>query len=72
MNLNTGPFRKIREEFSVTVSTKAKRLPYVPTEEELKRYYKLVWQTRNMKHLILIKVMLYTGVRVQELVQSKK
>jgi integrase/recombinase XerD len=64
-------FRKIREEFSVTVSTKAKRLPYVPTEEELKRYYKLVWQTRNMKHLMLIKIMLYTGVRVQELVQIR-
>jgi integrase/recombinase XerD len=64
-------FRKIREEFSVTVSTKAKRLPYVPTEEELKRYYKLVWQTRNMKHLMLIKVMLYTGVRVQELVHMR-
>ncbi len=64
-------FRKIREEFSVTVSTKAKRLPYVPTEEELKRYYKLVWQTRNMKHLMLIKVMLYTGVRVQELVHIR-
>ena len=64
-------FRKIREEFSVTVSAKAKRLPYVPTEEELKRYYKLVWQTRNMKHLMLIKVMLYTGVRVQELVHMR-
>jgi len=64
-------FRKIREEFSVTVSTKAKRLPYVPTEEELKRYYKLVWQTRNMKHLMLIKIMLYTGVRVQELVHMR-
>ena len=48
-----------------------KRLPYVPTEEELKRYYKLVWQTRNMKHLMLIKVMLYTGVRVQELVHIR-
>jgi integrase/recombinase XerD len=64
-------FRKVREEFSVTVSTKAKRLPYVPTEEELKRYYKLVWQTRNMKHLMLIKIMLYTGVRVQELVHMR-
>jgi len=64
-------FKKIREEFSISVSTKSKRLPYVPTEEELRRYYKLVWQSRNMKHLMLIKIMLYTGVRVQELVHIR-
>jgi integrase/recombinase XerD len=43
----------------------------VPTEEELTKYYNLVWQTRNMKHLLLIKTMLYTGVRVQELVSVR-
>jgi integrase/recombinase XerD len=64
-------FKKIREEFDITVSTKAKHLPYVPTERELKQYYNLVWQTRNMKHLILIKVLLYTGVRVNELINIR-
>jgi integrase/recombinase XerD len=64
-------FKKIREEFDVSVSTKSKRLPYVPTEEELKKYYNLVRQTRNMKHVMLIKIMLYTGMRVQELVQVR-
>jgi len=61
-------FKKIRVEFSVEVTTKTKRLPYVPTEEELKRYYNIVWQTRNTKHMVLIKILLYTGMRVQELV----
>lgn len=64
-------FKKIREEFNVVVTTQAKRLPYVPTEEELKRYYNIVWQTRNMKHMMLIKILLYTGIRVQELVNVK-
>ena len=64
-------FRKVREEFNVSVSTKSKKLPYVPTEEELRKYYKLVWKTRDMKHLMLIKIMLYTGVRVQELVHIR-
>lgn len=64
-------FKKIREEFDVKVSIKAKQLPYVPTEEELKEYYRLIWQTRNVKHLILIKVLLYTGVRVNELVNIR-
>ncbi|MBA2651408.1 MAG: tyrosine-type recombinase/integrase [Tatlockia sp.] len=64
-------FKKIREEFGVEVTTKAKRLPYVPSEEELKQYYNIVWQTRNTKHMVLIKILLYTGIRVQELVNLK-
>ncbi|WP_133137743.1 tyrosine-type recombinase/integrase [Legionella rowbothamii] len=53
------------------ITTQTKRLPYVPTEEELKRYYSIVWQTRNTKHMVLIKTLLYTGIRVQELVNLK-
>lgn len=64
-------FRKVRAEFNIQVTTQAKRLPYVPTEEELKQYYKIVWQTRNMKHMVMIKVLLYTGIRVQECVNIK-
>jgi integrase/recombinase XerD len=64
-------FRKVRDELSVEVTTKNKRLPYVPTEEELKHYYNIVWQMRSTKHMVLIKVLLYTGVRVQELVNLK-
>ena len=64
-------FKKIREEFDIIVTTQTKRLPYVPTEEELKRYYHIVWQMRNTKHMVLIKVLLYTGIRVQELVNIK-
>jgi integrase/recombinase XerD len=64
-------FRKVREEFNIEVTTQSKRLPYVPTEEELKQYYKIIWQTRNMKHMLIIKVLLYTGIRVQELVNIK-
>ena len=64
-------FKKIREVFDIEVTTQAKRLPYVPTEEELKRYYNVVWQAKNIKHMILIRVFLYTGIRVQELVNIK-
>lgn len=64
-------FKKIREEFNIQVTTTTKRLPYVPSEEDLKRYYHIVWQTRNVKHMVLIKILLYTGIRVQELVNVK-
>jgi integrase/recombinase XerD len=64
-------FKKVRDELNVEVVTQSKRLPYVPTEEELKQYYQVVWQTRNIKHMVMIKVFLYTGIRVQECVNIK-
>ena len=64
-------FKKLREEFNIKVTTQTKRLPYVPTEEELKHYYDAVWKARNVKHMVLIKILLYTGIRVQELVNVK-
>lgn len=63
-----GIFKKVREELNVPVTLQTKHLPYVPTEEELKKYYEVVWKSQDTKHMVLIKVLLYTGVRVQELV----
>jgi integrase/recombinase XerD len=62
-------FIKVRQELKVSVTLKAKRLPYVPTEVELKKYYETVWKSQDTKHMILMKILLYTGVRVQELVK---
>ena len=64
-------FRHLRKELSVEVTHKPKKLPYVPTEEEIDKYYRVVWQSRNMQHLVMIKTLLYTGVRVTELVNIK-
>lgn len=64
-------FRHLRKELCVEVEHAHKKLPYVPTEEEIAYYYKAVWQSRNMQHVLLIKTMLYTGVRVSELVHIK-
>jgi Phage integrase family len=40
----------------------------VPTEEEIRRYYRAVWQGCRGGDIVLIKTLLYTGVRVAELV----
>src|SRR5699024_7432196 len=61
-------FQYLREDLEVEVTKKPKKLPYVPTEEELKQYYNLVWNGKNFRHIIIIKTFLYTGVRVTELV----
>ena len=62
-------FRYVRFELGIEPNKQPKGLPYVPTEEEVKKYYAVVWQSRNMKNVIIIKTLLYTGVRVSELVR---
>lgn len=61
-------FRHLRTELDVEVQREAKRLPYVPTEDEIRRYYETVWKERKGSDIVLIKTLLYTGVRVAELV----
>jgi integrase/recombinase XerD len=64
-------FRQLRQELNITVTKTPKKLPYVPTEEEIKKYYSTVWQSKNMQHVVMIKTLLYTGIRVTELISVK-
>jgi integrase/recombinase XerD len=50
------------------VQQQPETLPYVPSQEEIRRYYQTVWQARRTGDVVLIKTLLYTGVRVAELV----
>ena len=64
-------FRHLRSELGVEIPKEPKRLPYVPTEEEIRRYYEAVWQARRSGDVVIIKTLLYTGVRVSELVHIR-
>jgi integrase/recombinase XerD len=64
-------FKCLREELQIVVARKPKLLPYVPTEAEIKRYYEVVWQSQNRHHMVMIKTLLYTGVRISEFVNIK-
>lgn len=64
-------FRHLRKELDVPVTTALKKLPLIPTEEEIKKYYEAVWQAKNIQHLVMIKTLLYTGIRVSELIRVK-
>jgi len=64
-------FRHLRAELGVEVQRTPKRLPYVPTEAEIRAFYQAVWTARRAGDVVLIKTLLYTGVRVAELVRVR-
>ena len=66
-------FQALRRELDIEVpkGRNYKKLPYVPNEEELQKYYKEVWDSKNLQDMIIIKILLYTGVRVSELINIK-
>ena len=64
-------FRHLRAELGIEVAQAPKTLPYVPTENEIRRYYQTVWTARRSGDIVLIKTLLYTGVRVAELVSIR-
>lgn len=61
-------FRHLREELGVEVQRAPKKLPHVPTEHEIRSFYQAVWNARRGQDVVMIKTLLYTGVRVSELV----
>lgn len=61
-------FRELRKELEIAVPQAPRRLPDVPTEEEIRAFYRQVWQARKFADMVLIKTLFYTGVRVSELV----
>ncbi len=64
-------FRELRSELEVEIPRSPKRLPSVPTEEEIQHFYEAIWQARRFTDMVLIKTLFYTGVRVSELVNIR-
>jgi integrase/recombinase XerD len=64
-------FQHLRSELGVPVTTKPKKLPYVPVDQDLKRFYDAAWNAKNNQDTLIIKLFLYTGIRVSELINIK-
>jgi len=61
-------FQYVREDLGLKGGTVwTKRLPELMTEDELNRFYKAVWQASNRMHMVMLKLMLFTGIRNAEL-----
>jgi len=64
-------FKFLRKELEIEVVSKNKKLPYVPTEDELKKFYDIIWASDKHQDVIILKTFLYTGIRVSELINVK-
>jgi integrase/recombinase XerD len=62
-------FQYVREDLGLKGGTvRSKRLPELMTEDELNRFYKAVWHASNRTHMVMLKLILFTGIRNEELV----
>lgn len=64
-------FKHTRQMLEVTAEKSRKRLPELLTDQELIAFYEAVWNARNTNHLVMIKLLIYTGIRNAELTNVK-
>jgi integrase/recombinase XerD len=63
--------RQVREECELKPTKKEKRLPKILSEEDFKKFYKALEKAGNTKYELMLKLLFYTGVRVNEFVNIK-
>ena len=64
-------FQYTRQLLGVVPNKKEKRLPQLLTDEELAAFYQAVFSARNPTHVVMIKLLIFTGVRNRELAQIR-
>jgi integrase len=64
-------FQHTRALLAVKPAKVKKRLPQLLTDQELVAFYEAVWQARNPKHMIMIKLLIFTGLRNAELARVR-
>jgi integrase/recombinase XerD len=60
-------FQHTRELLKVRPRKVEKHLPELLTDDELVAFYETVWRARQTTHMIIIKLLMFTGVRNAEL-----
>lgn len=60
-------FHHVRAILDVTPASVEKRLPELLTDQELTAFYDAVFRAYNRKHAVMIKLLIFTGVRNAEL-----
>jgi integrase/recombinase XerD len=60
-------FKHTRQILEINVEKSRQRLPELLTDTELVAFYEAVWNARNTNHLVMIKLLIYTGIRNADL-----
>jgi integrase/recombinase XerD len=60
-------FQHARSMLAVVPAKVEKRLPELLTNHELVAFYEAVWHARNPTHMVMIKLLIFTGLRNAEL-----
>jgi integrase/recombinase XerD len=62
-------FEYVRQDLGVRGKSECnKRLPELLTEAEMRKLYDAIWKEAEPTHMIMIKLLLYTGIRISELI----
>jgi integrase/recombinase XerD len=64
-------FQRARALLGFGAAPKAKRLPELLTDAELMAFYDAVWGARQLTHVVMLKLLLFTGIRNAELVHLR-
>jgi integrase len=59
--------RHVRRICDLRPATKGRKLPKVLTADEFRRFYAVVDQTKDVQHVLMLRLIFYTAVRVSEL-----
>jgi integrase/recombinase XerD len=65
-------FQHTRALLAVKPMKTERRFPELLTDAELVAFYEAVWQARNSQHMVLIKLLLFTGLRNVELAHVRR
>jgi integrase/recombinase XerD len=65
-------FQHTRVLLEVGPAPPAKRLPALLTDAKLVAFYDTIWQARQLTHVAMLKLLLFTGIRNAELVQLRQ
>jgi integrase/recombinase XerD len=64
-------YRKIREILDLKPAKKPKKLPRILSEDDFKKFYREIEKADNLQHELMLKLLFFTGVRNNELVNIK-
>jgi integrase/recombinase XerD len=64
-------FQYVRAALDVGSAAPTKRLPELLTEAELVAFYDTIWQAQHLMHGVMLKLLLFTGIRNAELLRLR-